>query len=139
MEVFCYSVEVNEHRRVSGNAIWLPWWSLRWDERTSTMMRFVMALLYAGISGWEMKLDEQGNWTLPYLCTEGRKNNTVDEILSGEVKMEVHDSMMDIIRKSSERWTARYNKKKEDNKPEEPHPQNDGWLIRLMRRWGMIG
>ncbi len=138
MEVLCYSMEVNESRPLTGNAVWLPWWSLRWDDRTSTMMRFIMALLYAGISGWEMKLDEQGNWTLPYLCTEGRKNHTVDEILSGEVKVEVHDSFEDIIRKQTERHLAKY-RKPEEKKEEPVPPKEDNWLFRLLRAWKMLG
>jgi len=137
MEVFCYSMEVNERRPLNGNAVWLPWWSLRWDERGSTMMRFIMALLHSGICGWELKLNDQGNWTLPYLCTEGRRNHTVDEILLGEVKMEVHDSLQDIINKSTERWLSRF--RKEEPKKEPPPPKNENWLTRLLRCWGMLG
>ncbi len=134
MEVLCYSVEVNERNSIKENSMWMPWWTLRWDDRMSTMMRFVIALLYAGISGWEMRLDERGNWTLPYLCTEGRKNHTVDEILSGEIKVEVYDSFEAIIRKSIDSRVAKHSKPE----PEVTPPMQENWVFRFFRRWGML-
>lgn len=135
-EILCYSVEVNELRPLKDNVIWMPWWTLRLDSRVSTMSRFVIALLYAQIRGWEIKLDDQGNWTLPYFCTEGRENIAVDEILSGRIKMDVHDSFEDYIKKCTDRWLA---KEKVKESKEKAHIVNqDNWLFRILRRWGML-
>lgn len=107
-EILCYSIEVNEIRPVEGDAIWMPWHMARNDSRLSDMTRFVTSLLYAGIQGWELRMDDHGNWFVPYFSGVSHDNPFVSDLLNRKETIDLYDNADEIINKSVDRH---FNKK----------------------------
>jgi hypothetical protein len=135
VEILCYSLEVNELKPLSGNAMWIPWKIIRYDDRLSSLMRFVISLLYAGLSGWEIRFSK-GTWTISQFCCEGRRSNLLDDLLSGGLKIGVHDSFDNILSKNTLAWLEKFDKPEFKEKTKE---DEDNWFFRLMRRLGLLG
>jgi hypothetical protein len=125
-EVLCYTIEVNERHKPEGDAIWLPWNLLRHDDCVSPLSRFVMALLYSEIAGWELTLDKSGVWRIACMSVSYNRSNLLEEILSGEIQAEVSDTLIDIIHKSN----ANYLKKREKKNPQKQTqpPKKRSWF-----------
>lgn len=134
MQVLCYQIEVNERHKPQGDSVWLPWYLLRHDGRVSALSRFIMALLYSGISGWELNLDEAGVWRITCMSISNDRTSdkfdTISQIISGEIQMEMSDTFFNITKKSSNNFMMKYEAKKKKPKEEQPpqKPRKRSWL-----------